>query len=140
MSSSNGSTLSKVAVGLGIAAAAALGVGVGLFAPRAANRRPREQQDQTPPIDTTAAISALLDRVEPVETGLGVVCRHITQLANAVANMESSLKKQTEDIEALKLQLTESQKKEVDAEIARLGALFVEMKHPLFNAPSELTH
>jgi len=140
MNRSNDSTVDKVAKGLTIAAGAALGVVLGSLCIRPGDRGRGTALRNGPQIDTSPAVAELSDRLDRVEGRLSAVQDFLLPIESAVADLESRFQQYAKDFEALKAQASESETKEMDAEVARLGALFVEVEHPLLTSSSRLTH
>jgi len=126
---------SKIPRGLAVAAGACLAMGLGFVCAGPSSRRRRTTQTTTPSSDSILTLEPLLDRLDRIEARLSSIEARPIQAPPSAAELESRMQRKAKEIEMLQAQMSEARQKEADGDVARLAALFAEVKHPLLTGP-----
>lgn len=121
----------RIPGGLAVAAGACLAMGLGLTFAGPSGRRRRAPPINPLSSDSILVLEPILDRLDRIETRLSSIeARPIPAIPSA-AELDLTIRRHAKDIEMLQAQMTEARQREADGDIARLAALFAEVKHPL---------
>ena len=134
MNQSGGSLASQVTTGLAAVAGAVLGIGFGFLCAGQHNRGRSEPQSTAPSRDIGSAAAEILHRLDRIEGRVDDMQARLTPVVSSVTELQSRLKEYVKDIEAIQTHVNDARHKQMDAEVEQLGALLVEVKHPILTS------